>query len=232
MKIINEFECNECVLKEISIFKNCKKSETDNLLSDKTIYEFQQNETIIKQNTPFKNVICIQEGVIKVFKTNKKKDELIFWFALPGDLLGLDAFINKENYSFSAIAIEPVHACLISEQDLNNIIENKPDISIELMKNLCEKIEFMEKRVTSIAQKEVKGQLAEILLLLSKKNKITNKIVQINYTIKDLANIIGTTKNYIYKILSDFSEHRIIVIENKKIKIIDAVKLSRIAAGN
>lgn len=224
--------CNECILKDITIFKTCKEPELNYIFQNKNYEEFKSNDELIKQNTPFKNIICIQEGIVKLFKTSKKQEEFILGFAQAGDILGLDAYVNKENYSFSAIVIQPAKVCIISEQVLTSIIKRQPDITIEIMKNLCGKIDTMETRVTSLAQKGVKEQLAEVLILLSPNNKVTNKVVQINYTIKDLANIIGTTKNYIYKILSDFSQHKIISIENKKIKIIDNVGLSKIASGH
>lgn len=202
------------------------------ILSDKKVYEFRKNELLIEQGTPFSNAICVQDGVVKIYKTNKNQNEFIYWFAQPGDILGLDAFINNENYSFSARAIETVHACMIGPEDLNNILEHKPDVSMELMKMLCEKIEFMEHRMTSIAQKDIKAQLAEVLLiLLVDKNKVAKKVSQINYSIKDLANIIGTRQNYIYKILTDFSQQNIINIIDNKIKVMDEVKLATVASG-
>jgi len=232
IKINNSLRSGEFPLKNISIFKNCKESEINNLLSDKTVYEFQKNELLIEQGTPFNGVLCIQAGVAKIFKTGKKQNDFIFWYAQPGDLVGLDAYINKENYSLSALAIEKVQTNIIDEQDLNNIIKYNPDISIEMMKSMCEKIELIENRMASIAQKEIKEQLAEILLLFSSKNKGTNDIIDIYYTVNDLANIIGTTKSYIYKILSDFSQRKIIIIQNKRIKIINVLKLSKVASGN
>lgn len=224
--------CNECILKDVTIFKNCKEPELNYLLQNKKYEEFKSNELLITQNSQFKNIICIQEGIVKLFKTNKRQEVFILGFAQTGDILGLDAYINKENYSFSALVIQPVKVCIISEQVLTSIIKRNPDITIEIIKNLCGKVDTMETRVTSLAQKGVREQLAEVLLLLSPNNKVTNKVVQINYTIKDLASIIGTTKNYIYKILSDFSQNKIITIENKKIKIIDNVGLTKIASGH
>ena len=68
---------------------------------------------------------------------------------------------------------------------------------------------------------------------MSMKNKnATVGNLPINYSIKDLANIIGTTKNYLYKILSDFNSKKVISMHNKKLVIKDFDKLSLIAIGD
>ena len=65
------------------------------------------------------------------------------------------------------------------------------------------------------------------------KNKnFVSENTPINYSIKDLANIIGTTNNYLYKILSDFNSKNVVSIQNKKLVIKDFDKLSLIAIGD
>lgn len=232
MKDNNDMSCSKCATRKKSIFKSCMDKELDNCFGDKKQVTFSRNKTIIKQGEVFSGIVCIREGVAKVFQTNKKKGDFIFWFANPGDLIGVDSFINTDAYSYSVVAVEPAKICLISKNDLNNIIKKKPEISIEMIKLLCQRVDNIEKRMVSIAQKGIKEQLAEILLLLSQKNRNQNTPITINYSVKDLANIIGTTKNYIYKLLSEFSKNKIISMENRTLKIIDTKKLSKISLGN
>lgn len=102
----------------------------------------------------------------------------------------------------------------------------------KLMKVLCEEINLIEDRITSISQKSIREQFAEILISIVTKNKKT--IVgdtSVNYSIRDLANIIGTTNNYLYKILSDLNDKNVVSIRNKKLVIKDFDRLSMIAVG-
>jgi CRP-like cAMP-binding protein len=47
-----------------------------------------------------------------------------------------------------------------------------------------------------------------------------------------LADIIGTTKSYLYKILSDFDSKQVVSMHNKKLVIKNFDKLSLIAIGD
>ena len=230
----SEINCNcaECWLKDFSVFKNCTDEVLDEVSIHKKSSEFSKGELLINENEEFKGVFCIRQGVVKIFTGRKKNKEFILWFARPGDLIGLDSFINNENYSFYAVAIDDVKTCFIPATDFKTIITKGPAISIGLMKDLCDKINFIEDRISSISQKKIREQFAEVLLSLSMKNKtVADGDVDVDFSIKELADIIGTTKNYLNKILSEFSEQKVVALNNKKLVIKDLNKLSLIAIG-
>lgn len=224
--------CNNCSLKISSVFKACPGDILDKYFANKQQICFAKDEVLLKQEENFSGVYCVQEGVVKITKTKNHKKEFILWFARPGDIIGLDSFINNESYSFSAIAVDSGKLCFIPAKDFSGLLSGEPVISFELIKSLCRKINFIEGRITSIAQKNIKEQFAEMLISLAAKNKgKNNQNIQVEYTIKDLANIIGTTKNYLYKILSEFTRKDLIEIEEQKLKIKNLDKLSLIAMG-
>lgn len=188
---------------------------------------------LVRENDSFQGVFCIHEGVVKVSTSRNKNKEFILWFARPGDIIGIDSFVTSENYSFNALAIEPVSACFITASDFNELISNDPVVSRKLMKDMCEKINFIEDRITSISRKKIREQFAEMLISMSMQNK--NAVLgnlPINCSVKDLASIMGTTKNYLDKILSDFNRKKVVSMHNKKIVIKDFDKLSLIAIGD
>ncbi|MBI4930354.1 MAG: Crp/Fnr family transcriptional regulator [Bacteroidetes bacterium] len=229
---IKTTSCHQCGLKQSSVFQNCADELLDELFSNKQFRQYGKNEILIRQNDSFEGVFCIQEGTVKVSTSGNKNKDFILWFARPGDMIGIDSFINNKNHSFTAITVEPVSACFVPDTDFKKLVSKDPAIARKLMKVLCEEINFIETRITSISQKSIREQFAEVLISIATKNK--KSIVgntSINYSIKDLANIIGTTNNYLYKILSDLNEKNVVSIRNKKLVIKDFDKLSLIAIG-
>lgn len=228
----DEINCIQCSLKEFSVFRDCPEDLLNEIFSHKSLKNFKKGEALINKNEEFKGVFCIQQGVVKVSKAGKGNKEFILWFARSGDIIGLDSFINDEDYSFSASAIDDVCVCFIPAVDFKAILTKEPAVSIALMKHLCDKINFIEDRITSMTQKKIREQFAEMLISLAVKNKKSSEgDVSVNYSVKDLANIIGTTKNYLYKILSDLYAQKVVSIHNQKLVIKDFDKLSLIAVG-
>ncbi len=225
--------CNQCVLNDFSVFKGCSGELLDSIFSNKKLIEFKKDEILVSEGDPCKGVYCIQRGLVKVIKEGNHHKKMILWFAKPGDLIGLDAFFGNDNYSFTALAVEPVSACFIPEMDFQKLINNEPVVMRKLMKEMCSKINQIEDRITSISGKNIREQLAEMLISIAVKNKnYASGSAPINYSIKDLANIIGTTNNYLYKILSDFNARNLVSIQNKKLVIRDFDRLSLIAIGD
>lgn len=231
-KSLAQTNCGECSLRKISLFKKCSPELLDKLFPHKEFKKFKKKEVIIHQGDSFFGVYCIQEGTVKVIKRRNKGKEFILWFAYPGDIVGLDAFISNENYSFSAVSTESVTACLIQEQDFGYLLKKEPAMTLRVMKDLSDKITFIEDRITSIARKKIREQFAELLISFAVKNK-KNTIgsVQVDCTVNDMANIIGTTKNYLYKILSDFSHKNLVHRKDRKLIIKNLDKLFLVAAG-
>ncbi|HEY4799137.1 MAG TPA: Crp/Fnr family transcriptional regulator [Bacteroidia bacterium] len=228
----NKNSCSQCWLREFSVFKNCPPELMDEVFVNKKVKTFSKGELLISEAAEFKGVFCVQQGVVKIFIGGNDSKEFTLWFARPGDFIGLDSFINNENYTFSAVAVDEVVSCFIPASDFKSILTKGPAISIGLMKDLCDKINFIEDRITSISKRKIREQFAEILLSLSMKNKkIHDGEVHVDFAVKDLANVIGTSKNYLDKIISEFSDLKVVAMRDQKLIIRDFDKLSLIAIG-
>lgn len=224
--------CRQCSLKKCSAFQDCSDELLNEIFTHKQIRQYRKNETVIRQSDAFEGVFCIQDGTVKVSSFGNKNKEFILWFARPGAIIGMDSFVNNTNHLFAATSITPVSACFIPDSDIKRLMEKEPSIAKRLIKILCEEINSIEGRISSVSQKSIREQFAEMLISIASKNNTSPGMnLPISYSIKDLANTIGTTNNYLYKIISDFSDKNVVTIHNKKLVIKDFDKLSLIAIG-
>ncbi len=213
------------------MFANGAMDSHCELFSKKEELVFQKGENLIDYGDVFKGFFCIQSGTIKIYKPITKKNDFILWFAKPGESIGIDSFFNNENYQYSASATGLVKACFFSTPKIAELMQNGSVTYLRLMEYFCKRIDFIEKRITSIAQKKTKAHLAELLIALRKNSGSNEQGANIDYNIKDLANIIGTTQNYLYKISSELTKEKIISIDRKKLRILDQDKLIQLARG-
>ena len=229
----NTDSCGNCWINNFSAFKNCAPEIRNQILMNTRTKKYNKGEVLIKAGDVGGGVFCIQSGIVKVSKKGKKNKEFILWLAGTGDLVGLDSLVNNEPSSFSASAINEVIACSILASDLKIILQKDPVVSVQLMKNLCDKLNFIEQRITSISRKKIREQCAEMLISMATQDSPEhNKNMCVNYSIKDLACLIGTTKNYLYKILLELTDKKILSVRNRKIFINNMSELSAIAIGN
>ncbi len=229
----DSLSCTNCWAGNFQKNKNCLPDLPGNFLLKKEEKKYKKGAYLLKNGEAVSGIFCIQKGNVKIFKKGIRKNDFIMWVAGKGDVVGLNSFVNDEFYSFSAAAINDVNVCFIPEHDLKILLNKEPAFFLQLMSNLCEKINFVEHRIISISKKSIKEQCAELIISIAAPDSLeSDKKVIINYSIKDLASFVGTTKNYLYKILDDFSSKEILSVTNRKLVIKNMKALSLIASGN
>ena len=113
-------------------------------------------------------------------------------------------------------------------KEISYLFETYKPLRNEFIKELCADIDKLENRITSILNKKIKSQLAEILLAFSDFENNNNAVVKLSTL--DISKLIGTTQNYICKIINNFIKSKLVEVEGKKIKIINCNELSVIAS--
>ena len=82
------------------------------------------------------------------------------------------------------------------------------------------------------AQKSVREKLALQLIILREKYKVNfqpGMPVEINMSRDDLASLVGSARENVVRVLSEFKEAKIVVTKGRKIIVLDVSKLIEIA---
>ena len=152
--------------------------------------------------------------------------DMIAWVCKPGDILGLDAFINNENNSFNAIAVEKVEACYIPRDEFKKLLVKKPAISVDVLKYLSLMLDFIDKKALQVSRKTAPSCVAQLLLSISLEDNRKE-----HYSISDLAGMTGVTQEEFYQLMADLSAKNILAIEDSVLRIKNVPGLSLLAAG-
>jgi CRP-like cAMP-binding protein len=193
--------------------------------------KFRKGQHLFLEGFPARGIFCIREGLVKMSRSAGYKKEFIISFPGPGDVIGMESVLSSSDLLFSACALEPVHACFIPGRVIGRLLASAPGFSGRLIRYLCDRTSVVEKRITGISGKGIKAQLAELLLAIEAGDQPGGSSCRITCSLRDIAFTLGTTPNYLYKILSELASSRIISIENRKLRIARPELLARIAVG-
>ncbi len=225
--------CENCWLNSFATFKNYSLQHMVEKFLDRKTIEYKKGEYLVKSGDCLTGVYCIKKGSVKISQKGTRKKEFILWIAGAGDTVGLNSFINDDVFSFSASAREPVSTCFLPAPGLKILLNKEPQVFVQLMKKVCDKLDFVEQRIASISRKNIREQCAEILVFAAKQiSSESSSETCINYTVTDLASLVGTTRDYMYKILLEFTDKKILSIQNTKIVVNDPEALAIIATEN
>jgi CRP-like cAMP-binding protein len=230
MNIFHTLSCNDgCLDRSNSIFKHLTPDELEKVNFDKSTEHFKRGSIIYREGSRINGCYCIQNGIIKVFKTGIDGKEQIIRFARAGDIIGFRSVLSNELACTTAEVLDDAGLCYIPAETLVYLVKHNGNFSMELMQLTCKELGEANAYITDIAQKTVRERLAEILIHLKNDFGLDeSNILQISLTREELANIVGTATESVIRLLSEFKQDQLIELNGRKIRILDEAGLIRI----
>jgi CRP/FNR family transcriptional regulator len=213
---------------EANIFKPLTENELHFLVSEKQQIKYNIKETIIKQNTSSTFVICMRDGLAKVFIEGDKGKNLIVKIIGRGDFISGGGLFNGNVQHFTISAITPVTCCLIDASKLTNLFAENNKFAVELLRNHTRQNNYLLSKMVSLTQKYMPGRVAETLLYLKNDIYKTSKFT-VDLSRQELAEMSNMTKESLVRILQQFKESNLIKTQASEIEILDEIALNHIS---
>jgi CRP-like cAMP-binding protein len=194
-------------------------------LSDKRKSKsYKKRETLFEEGDYPRYLFFVKSGKVKVFKTNDDGKEYIINIHGPGDFVGFVDLIKDEEYIESAAALEDTEVSLIPKEDFQKLLYGNRDVASQLIKMLAKNIAEQEEQLLHLAYNSVRKRVADAILYLSEREKKED----IQILRDDLARIVGTAKESVIRMLTEFKEDGYIKVIDGNIIIQDRDKLKNL----
>lgn len=219
--------CSNCATCGESIFSGFHGKELEGISSQKTYALYKKGQYIFKEGNEPKGLFCIHDGNVKITKISEDGKEQIVRLAKPGNFIGYRALLCNDIFQASAIALEDTHVCFYSKELFFEILHSKPEVAALTINVLTRDLKFAENMMMNMAQKHVKGRIAEILLILEEFYGIYEKDKTINTTLKreDIGHLVGTTTETSIRIISELAKEGVVELIGKRIRIADRPRI-------
>lgn len=219
-----------CLSHQKSTFSDLSNDAKDELSRLKTCVSFRKGQVIIHEGARPQGVYCIHRGKVKLYTMGTEGKEQIIRFITNGELIGYRSLLSDEAISASATALEDTFACYIPKSSFFKVIEDNPKFSLKLLKMSCHELGEAGKMITSLAQKNVKERLAEILLILRATfGEDEEGYLDISLTREEIANMVGTATESVIRLISELKKEGYISSKGKRIAVSDRSALQQIA---
>mgnify|MGYP001556307992 CR=1 FL=1 len=209
------------------------------ILNEETLKEIKENSrkhTFKKGNLIFydggepSGVYWIESGKVKAYKTGIDDKEHIFYLYNAGDLFGYHTIFTNEIYDKSASALEETTVYIIPRKFFLDLFERFPELKDDFIIHMAHEFKVLLNYLTFMSQFEVRERLALSLLGLNRSYYDPNtKKSEIAIPREDLANIIGTSRESLSRLLKQFKEDRLIKMNARNIIILKPEKLQYIS---
>jgi CRP/FNR family cyclic AMP-dependent transcriptional regulator len=215
-------------LKEIPLFSHLDEEDFQQLTNICSEKKFDKGQTIFYEEDMGTGFYIIISGQVKIVMLSNDGREHILGLLRERDFFGEMSILDGEPRSATAIALSDVKAITITREDFTKLLRNNPDISIKIMFVLCKRLRRADRHVESLAFLSAPGRVARTILELSDEQGIKddNKVI-INHkmTRQEFANIAGTSRETLTRVLMEFQDDGILDISKNQIILVDKKSL-------
>jgi len=231
MSIKGIFPIDNWDFKTESILLELPANDLEMLTKNKTDQVYSKGEIIFREGAFPSGIFYIIDGKVKKYKVDKEAREQIIYVANSGELIGYHAILAEDRYPDCAAALEESKISFIPREDFLETLEQSKILNRQLLKTLSHEFAVLANNLSLFSQKSVRQRLALQLIVLREKYKVDfqpGMPVEINMSRDDLASLVGTARENVVRVLTEFKSEGILTTRGRKIIVHDVKKLIQI----
>jgi CRP-like cAMP-binding protein/FixJ family two-component response regulator len=199
------------------------------LIGGKKVTTVKKKTELFAEGDAPTSVFLLQSGEIKVSRLHQDGKELITNLYTKNSFFGFEAILENAPYTESAVAVQDSEVIIIPKEDFLTLVYSHPDVSAAFISMLCKKVVEKENALLNLAYSSVRQRTASALL---KSMDRKDEKGLINIAREDLARIIGTASESVIRVMADFKDEGLIVVESGKIRILKPEGLEKVVKWN
>jgi len=196
------------------------------------LYSFEQGELICSQGDPSQYLYVLVKGKIKISTTSPEGKTLILSFKTPLEVIGDVEYVRGIDFINTVEAVSSVMMIGIHYRWLENYGKDHSPLLQFLLDIITKKFTIKSTSLSFNLMYPVEVRLASYLLSVSFDESDSLCNVQLSISIKDAANLIGTSYRHLNRVIAQFCKEGLVERNNGFILVKDREGLSAIAGHN
>ncbi|HTE20948.1 MAG TPA: Crp/Fnr family transcriptional regulator [Armatimonadota bacterium] len=193
---------------------------------------YKEGHTIFHRDEPGVALYIIVSGKVKIHNETSDGADCIIAILSEGDFFGDQAVIDGEARSADATTLEPTELLMLTRDDLHDILERYPRISLHLLVTLAGRLRRTTEVYQAYSSLDVNGRLALQFLRLSEQHGIVTPAgvrIDLRLTQTDLGALVGASRESVNKVMGYFRRQGYVTVDDRnQITVRDQAALARI----
>jgi CRP/FNR family cyclic AMP-dependent transcriptional regulator len=196
------------LLAGLSIFAALAPEELDEVASHLQRRAFAKGEIIYHRDDLPGSLYILVKGQVKIRLISQTDNrQVTFAWIAPGSFFGTISLLDEGHRNSDAVAVEPCQILAMSHDSFRAYLRSHPLAMEALIETMAQRSRKMIRHFYDLAFLDVPGRLAKLLLQLAEdqgQGSIQPPTVLTNLTQRELASLIGTTRESVNKWIKFF----------------------------
>src|SRR5919201_1573371 len=152
-------------LAEVDIFQDLSPSEMDALAARAPLQTVAAGTVFYSPHSQTEVLFILKQGLVRLFRLSPGGKALTTAVVTPGTIFGEMAIIGQRMHDQFAEALEDCVICLMSKEDVRQLLLNDPRIAARIAETLGNRLAEMEQRLSDVVFKSMPQRVASTLLV-------------------------------------------------------------------
>ena len=211
------------LLKRVTLFEALNDEELDALSDVALSRVFPKDRVVIMAEDEGDTLFVISRGQVKVSIVSEDGREVILSILAEGDFFGEMSLLDGHPRSANVTTMQETDLLMVRRADFLRLVMNTPQIAIKLLSVLAGHLRKTDRKIEGLALSDVTGRITQTLLQLAEDQGVPSPdgvLIRNRPTHQDLANMSGTTRETVSRVLKRLENQGYIVHKNKDLLIV------------
>ena len=223
--------CLSCPSRGEHLFCNLSLQAGQRLNEIKSTAVYPKGAMLFIEGQMPRGVFVLCSGKVKLSTTSREGKTIITKISDSGDVLGLNAVVSNVPYEVTAEMMEPGQANFIPRDSLQLLLRDFPEAAMRVAQQLSRNYftAYDEIRTLGLAASPSE-KFAKLLLSWSTKSTQSDGSSQVKLTLthEEIAEIIGTTRETVSRLFSEFKKKQLMQSKGATLVIRSRIALEKI----
>jgi CRP/FNR family cyclic AMP-dependent transcriptional regulator len=219
------------LLRTVDILEPLSDEELEALARRYPDDHLQASEIFYTPNDTSEKLFILKRGRVRLYRTTDGR-EFTLAIVEAGTVFGEMALTAQRLQGAYAQAMEPSILITMSREELEHLILQKPEVGLQIVHLLSERLRHQEIRLEDANTKDVHARLASIIVLLVESEGVrthTGYRIPAHHTHQQLANMIGANREAVTRAFGLLQDEGLVELRRRLIYVTDLQALRRMA---
>jgi CRP/FNR family transcriptional regulator, cyclic AMP receptor protein len=217
------------LLQHVPLFRDLSEAELLAVAPLFTEREFKKGTILFLEGDTGEEFYLIESGVVKIYRIDDAKEIILALFR-DGDYFGEMSLISEGlTRSATAETLELTTVFSLNRSVFVQFMEKSPKLCLKLLEVTMDRLRTANEQIYDLTFLGVRTRLLKSIMRLSDQYGTQTEdglLIDVKLTHQQLANMVGTVRETVTKVLQELQDEQLIEIEKKRIilKDVDCIR--------
>jgi CRP/FNR family transcriptional regulator, cyclic AMP receptor protein len=224
--------CVTCPERNEHLFCSLSLQAGQRLNEIKSTAVYPKGAMLFIEGQQSRGVFVLCTGRVKLSTSSREGKTIITKISDPGDVLGLNAVVSNRPYEVTAEMMEPGQANFIPRESLVQFLRDNAEVGVKVAQQLSRNYYTAYEEIRTLGLTVSPSEkFAKLLLSWSTKSAPQSDgstQVKLTLTHEEIAEIIGTTRETVSRLFSDFKKKQLLQMKGATMVLRSRMALEKI----